>query len=203
MKLNKRYIIYLSIIVVLIGGIITINLLDNPNDEIVSNISFLDEEVTTITSTSNYFYVDVKGEVKKPGVYKVTEGMIVNDVIALAGGLTKNAYTNNINLATKVSEGSVIYIYKKSEIITTKNTTTTSSYKYEITDTTTPVSSGLVNINTASKEQLLTVSGIGESKADAIIEYRKNNPFKTIEDIMNVSGIGESLYAKIKEYITV
>ena len=203
MKLNKRYIIYLSIIVVLIGGIITINLLDNPNDEIVSNISFLDEEVITVTSASNYFYVDVKGEVKKPGVYKVTEGMIVNDVIALAGGLTKNAYTNNINLATKVSEGSVIYIYKKSEIITTKNSTTTSSYKYEITDTTTPVSSGLVNINTASKEQLLTVSGIGESKADAIIEYRKNNPFKTIEDIMNVSGIGESLYAKIKEYITV
>ena len=205
MKLNRRSYIYLGIIVVLVGGIICINYLSsNTYDSINNDIAFVDEEITTTGIDDDYFYVDVKGEVKKPGVYKVHDGMIVNDVITLAGGLTKNAYTNNLNLASKVVEGSVIYVYKKSEVTTTKTTVLTSSYKYTIPVNTEPIiSDGLININTASKEELLTITGIGESKADQIIEYRKNNPFKTIDDIMNVSGIGESLFAKIKEYITV
>ena len=73
----------------------------------------------------------------------------------------------------------------------------------EESSTTTSESSSLVNINTASKEQLMNLNGIGESKAIAIIEYRNINKFNKIEDIMNVSGIGESAFAKIKEYITV
>jgi competence protein ComEA len=171
------------------------------------SISLVDEETTNVLESINTFYVDIKGSVNKPGVYKVDDQMIVNDLIKLAGGLTKNAYTKNINLATKLKEGMVVYVYSKNELTNTTSTTTILNdayYSYETTTTSSEVKvSGKVNINTATKEELMTVSGIGESKAIAIIDYRKNNKFNSIEDIMNVSGIGESLFAKIKEYITV
>nr|MCR4581089.1 SLBB domain-containing protein [Bacilli bacterium] len=193
MNFNKKYFIYLGIIVILITGIIWSSIINNNSNEVINdNIALLDEDIIVNNTNDDYFYVDVKGEVKNPGVYKVIEGMIVNDVINLAGGLTKNAYTKSINLASKVTEGSVIYVYSKKDMTTTSSkTTTTNKYNYVEPNTNEVVNnnSGLVNINTASKEELLTITGIGESKADQIIEYRKSNPFKSIEDIMNVSGI--------------
>ena len=201
--MKKKYFIYIGIVVVLFIGIFGINYLSNDNQEINSNISFVDDSVETTTEDINTFYVDIKGAVKKPGVYKVSEDMIVNDLIKLAGGLTKNAYTKNINLASKLKEGMVVYVYSKNEMTTTK---ILNDVKYEVpssNEETTTVTNGKVNINTASKEELMTLSGVGESKAIAIIDYRSKNRFNTIEDIMNVSGIGESAFAKIKEYITV
>ena len=110
----------------------------------------------------------------------------------------------------------VIYIYSKDELkklttpIITNTTCTTNVIEVNncVTSTTTTskvssTESTLVNINTATKEQLMTLSGIGESKAIAILDYRKNTKFNSIEDIKNVSGIGDSMYAKIKDYITV
>ena len=208
MKNNKRYFVYGGIVVVLIIGLFSINLLYKDDNTINNDIAFVDEVVTT-TNNTNTFYVDIKGAVKKPGVYQVNDSMIVNDLIKLAGGLNKNAYTKNINLATKLKEGMVIYIYNKNEltnstsnIIKSDITCTTQIIEYKDNQTTS-VSDGLININTASKEDLMTLTGIGESKAIAIIEYRNKTPFKTIEDLMNVSGIGESAFAKIKSSITV
>ena len=201
--MKKKYFIYIGIVVVLFISIFGINYLSNDTQEINSNISFVDDSVETTTEDINSFYVDIKGAVKKPGVYKVSEDMIVNDLIKLAGGLTKNAYTKNINLASKLKEGMVVYVYSKNEMTTTK---ILNDVKYEVpssNEETTTVTTGKVNINTASKEELMTLSGVGESKAIAIIDYRSKNRFNTIEDIMNVSGIGESAFAKIKEYITV
>ena len=206
MKFNKKYFIYMGVVAVLLVGVFSINFLSNDTQEINSNISLVDDSVETTTKDINSFYVDIKGAVKKPGVYIVSEDMIVNDLIKLAGGLNKNAYTKNINLTSKLKEGMVVYVYSKNEMTTTK---ILNDVKYEIptnnesTPTTTIVTSGLININTASKEELMTLTGVGESKAIAIIEYRSKNKFNTIEDIMNVSGIGESAFAKIKEYITV
>ena len=165
------------------------------------------------------YYIDIKGFVKKPGVYEVTADNIVNDCIKLAGGLLKNADTTTINLSKKVSSEMVIYIPKKEEVIkTTTNTTVTKDQEIpndaSISDNNKPASKDnsstqtsnktLVNINTATIQELTTLSGIGDAKAQDIIDYRTlNGNFKTIEDIKNVSGIGEALYAKIKDYITV
>ncbi len=179
-----------------------------------------EEEISII----NYFYVDVKGEVKKPGTYKIEEGKRVIDAINLAGGLTKSADTSANNLSMKVKDEMVIIIYSDSEIkdfetVKEKETLVISNCNKEnnnITndscvsdnflnkdDSSSNVSNSLVSINTATKEELMTISGIGESKAIAIIEYReKNGLFNDISDIKNVSGIGDSLYEKIKDYIT-
>ena len=203
MKIDKKYFIYTGVIATLIIAIVSINVLSNDKNDINNNISFVDDTIITTTSEEG-FYVDIKGSVKKPGVYKVNDGMIVNDLIKLAGGLTKNAYTKNVNLASKLKEGMVVYIYSKNELTNTTNKII-NDVKYtteEVKDNTNP-SNGLVNINTATLEELMTLTGIGESKAIAIIEYRNSNPFKTIEDIMNVSGIGEAAFAKIKSNITV
>lgn len=181
------------------------------------------EEIKEEESIINYFYVDVKGEVKKPGTYKIEEGKRVIDVITLAGGLTKSADTSANNLSMKVKDEMVIIIYSDSEIkdfetVKEKETLVISNCNKEnnnivndscISDNLTSEdssksnNSSLVSINTASKEELMTISGIGESKAIAIIEYReKNGLFNDISDIKNVSGIGDSLYEKIKDYIT-
>ena len=169
---------------------------------------------------SDKFKVDIKGYVKKPGVYEVTDDMNVNDLINLAGGLKKNATTKNINLSKKLFDQMVVVISNKTTFNKTNNQIintldNVSSIKNdaviennliegEVKEEENNISSNnLININTASIDELLTLSGIGKSKADAIIEYRKENKFNKIEDIMNVSGIGESMFEKIKDSITV
>jgi competence protein ComEA len=204
-KSKKVFVIGGLILVLLIGSFLIFSHEDK--DEVIAyNI----DSTTNITTSVNKIHVDVKGNVKKPGVYEVDEGSIVLDAINKAGGLKSNSYTKNINLAMKLKDEMVIYVYKSSEVnkTTTKVlndvTCTTNIIKVdEPTTSSNSSTSSLVNINTASIDELLTVTGIGESKAKAIVEYRSSTPFKTIEDIMNVTGIGESLFAKIKDYITV
>ena len=169
--------------------------------------------------------VDIKGAVKKPGVYSVDSNKRVIDVIKLSGGLKSNANTNYINLSAKVKDEMVIWIYTSSEIKKMKLESSSSEYMIKscncpVVDNTACISNSnsnkkgntsnsnnsnnIVNINTASIEELITLDGIGESKAKSIIDYRnKNGNFSKVEDIMNVSGIGESAYNKIKDHITV
>ncbi len=162
--------------------------------------------------------VDIKGQVINPGIYSLKANSRVIDVIAAAGGLTGEADTSVINLSKKIKDEMVIIVYSREEVMdfhktkeiekqvedkciqkdeeSLKNDACISS---EIEKTVI----GKVSINNATKEELMTLTGIGESKAKDIISYReKNGPFKTIEDIKNVSGIGDSLFAKIKENIT-
>lgn len=208
MKAKLKYIVIAIIILV---ALVISYVLSIDNKEVsAENVEINKTEVANVTSK---VYVDIKGSVKKPGVYQVPADSIVWDAINLSGGFTKNAYTKNINLSQKVKDEMVIYVFSKSEI-TKMNTTvktdtacTTTVINYDNCITTeknaTETSTSLVNINTASKEELMTVTGIGASKADSIIAYRIKTPFSKIEDIMNVSGIGESLFDKIKKYITV
>ncbi len=187
--------------------------LPTPNKE----ISIL-EETTKKVSEANYFYIDIKGAVKKPGVYKFQDGSIVLDAIEKAGGLTKNGVTSNINLSQKLVNEMVIYIFNKNELknknvsATTKASTTCKCETIEINNCINDQNKNeslqsdnkKININNAELEELTSLSGIGESKANAIIKYRNDNgPFKSIEDIMNVSGLGEALFDKIKDNITV
>lgn len=210
-----------AIVIVLISIILIslITILNKKEEEVIDTIE-ITTEITTTSETSEFIFVDIKGAIKKPGVYKVTSNSIVNDVIKLAGGLKSNASTTNINLSKKVTNEMVIYIFTKNELKTTKinptneikceteiievnnciKETTTTTNKVEINEQS---NNSLININTASKEELMTLTGVGASKADAIIVYRTKTPFVKIEDLMNVSGIGESAFAKIKDYITV
>ena len=128
--------------------------------------------------------VEVKGEVKHPGIYTLPKDTRVQDLITVAGGLTVDADTTNINMAQKISDGMVLVVPRIG------NNTNNSQNK--------------VNINTASLAELCTLSGIGEATAQKIIDYRTTNgPFSSIEEIKNVSGIGDALYNKIKDHITI
>lgn len=175
------------------------------------------EETKELESiTEDKYYVDIKGYVKKPGVYEVSKTSIVNDCLKLAGGLLKNADTTTINLSKPVSAAMVIYVPKKNEVIkstTDKTTTTTTEIPNNAaipdnsntsSDTSSATTNLKINLNTASKEELTKLSGIGEAKAQDIIDYRNTNgSFKTIEEIKNISGIGDALFAKIKDNITI
>ena len=206
MKAKLKYIIIAIIIIV---ALVVSYVLSLDNKEVsAENVEITKTDVTNVTSK---VYVDIKGSVKKPGVYQVSADSIVWDIVNLSGGFTKNAYTKNINLSQKVKDEMVIYVFSKNEMlkmnenVKTDTTCTTNIINYDncITTEKNETSTVLVNINTASKEELMNVSGIGASKADSIIAYRIKTPFSKIEDIMNVSGIGESLFDKIKKYITV
>ena len=152
--------------------------------------------------------VDIKGMITNPGVYEVEKNSRVNDVIALAGGLLEGADTSKINLAKIVEDEMTIIIYSKEEILEKYKEENCVCKSCEIindacinnTDNTT----NLININTATKEELKQIDGVGDTKAEAIIKYRNDNgPFKDIEEIKKVSGIGETLFEQIKIYITI
>lgn len=155
--------------------------------------------------------VDIKGYVKKPGVYEVSPGTILNDLIKLAGGLKTNGTTDNLNLSKKLNDEDMIVVLSKSTLkkqttvssnSSTQSNTTTNSSNSAISTTTQDVNKK-VSLNNATKEELMTLNGIGEAKAISIIEYRAKTPFQDIKEIMNVSGIGESVYEKIKDNITI
>ena len=165
----------------------------------------LSAESDTVSETSSFVSVYICGEVNEPGVYEVPAGSIVNDVLIQAGGFTSEAATDRINLVYIIESNVSIYIpsvdedYSQGEIIRPDGQTIWGESSSEASS----VSTGLVNINTASREQLMTLPGIGEVTADAIIEYRQANSFERIEDIMNVTGIGEAKFNSIRELICV
>ena len=215
----KKYLILASCLVLFAVAGIGYFMLNN-NDSVITEVL---AETTSTTSVvkeeSTKLYFDIKGSVKKPGVYDFTQGDKIIDAINKAGGLTKNATTNNLNLSKKLTNEMVIYVFSKNELTTTKvlePVSNASECKCETIEINNCVDKNTtnesnkdtvlakININTDNKERLMTISGIGSSKADAIIEYRtKNGNFKTTEDIMNVSGISKTIYDKIKDIITV
>ena len=138
-------------------------------------------------------FVDVKGAVKHPGVFETTKDKRVKDLIEEAGGLLDDADTSTLNLSQKVKDQMVIYVLKHGE------------KPKQISDSGTSSSSGdVININTANLEQLMKISGVGKTKAEAIISYReKNGDFKKKEDITKVRGIGKATFEKIKDKIEV
>jgi len=140
--------------------------------------------------------IDLKGAVKNPGVYQMKVGDRVHDALKKAGGTVKKADQKQINLAAVLQDGMVVYIPFEGE--ETPGSLSEAGSRAEGN------SGDVVNINTASSEELQAIPGIGPSKAEAVIEYREENgPFQIIEDITNVSGIGEKSFERIKSSITV
>ena len=138
-------------------------------------------------------FVDVKGAVKHPGVFETTKDKRVKDLIEEAGGLLDDADTSTLNLSQKVKDQMVIYVLKHGEKPKQISDSSSSSSNTDV-----------ININTANKEQLMKISGVGKTKAEAIISYReKNGDFKKKEDITKVQGIGKATFEKIKDKIEV
>ena len=219
----KKYLILVFCLLLLAASTIAFFKLNNEKTEVednfVANNEIITKEVSEVAKQEEVkLYFDIKGSVKKPGVYEFNQGDRIIDAINKAGGLTKNATTNNLNLSKKLTNEMVIYVFNKNELTTTKafeqvnNVAECKCETIEVnncvdkntTNESTNNETTKININTDSKEKLMTISGIGSSKADAIIEYRtKNGNFKTTEDIINVSGISKTIYDKIKDTITV
>ena len=118
---------------------------------------------------------------------------IIKDAVEMAGGFSENACRDYVNLAKKIESGEHIIIPSLDEVKDLK----------PVQGEDTPNSSSLVNINKASKEELMSLPGIGERKAEAIIKYRNSKSFSNIEDIMNISGIKESAFNNIKDKICI
>lgn len=156
-------------------------------------------EVTDITiSQECMIYVYICGAVVNPGVYQVAEGSRLFEVIEAAGGMLEEADVTSQNLARVIQDGEQIQILTKEEAEIQKAAGTLSQTGSTAKD------NGLVNINTATVQELTTLTGIGESRARAIVEYRETNGlFKSIDGIKKVTGIKDGLFEKIKNQITV
>lgn len=150
---------------------------------------------------SDTVLVHICGEVQTPGVYELTADSRICDVLLLAGGFTAEADTEAVNMAAGIEDGMQIVI--PAETDRTSETTGNSSDRTGETAAG-KTESQLVNINTADKETLMSLPGIGAGKAEAVIAYREaGGVFKDIKDIMLVDGIKEGVYAKIKDKICV
>ena len=147
-------------------------------------------------------YVDVDGAVASPGVYRLQDGARVSQAIDAAGGLTAEADVTGLNRASKVTDGQKIYVPTVGEQQAALAAGGAEGGAAAASGT--GASSGLVNINTASAAELQTLSGIGPSMAQSIIDERtQNGAFASVDDLMRVSGIGEKKLAKIKDCICV
>ncbi|UXY41849.1 helix-hairpin-helix domain-containing protein [Granulicatella adiacens] len=164
----------------------------------LAETTILPQEVEDKTTVSTVIYVDVKGEVHHPGVYQMKAENRVKDLIEAAGGFTPLADDQKLNLAQLLGDQMVIVVPKKGEEVNSELAQAPTSQKKEVGK------EGKVNINTATVEELKTLKGIGEKKAEAIIEYRKKNgSFKNKEELMKVRGIGKKLYESFQERVIV
>ena len=217
----------LCFIIIVLSGVSLYLYNREPNCAIDSLVLTKDIQTDTeekAEDTPEVIHVEIKGAVKNPGVYEAKNDEIINDIIAKAGGLNNDAYTDNINLSKKVSDELVIYVYTKDEIeddfskkATNNSKSSENSYNIETytegkvsiissndTQTNQENSTTLININTADAAKLEELPGIGATKANSIIAYREEvGGFKSIEDLKNVSGIGDATFEKLKDYITV
>lgn len=146
------------------------------------------------SKTKKKIVVQVDGAVNKPGVYNLSGDIRGIDAVNAAGGLRQDADTTALNLASKVQDGAKITVPVKGEQQTAQNTSGTASGQ----------SGTQININTASKEELMQLSGIGEVLAQNIIDYRtKNGSFTSVEQIKEVNRIGDKIFEQIKDQIVV
>lgn len=203
MRINKKD--FLIILLAFLGlssiGLVYKNYIVNKNVNIENegNKKIFSNEKTDKSIKNNpenindEIFVYIDGEIRKPGLYKMKNNDRVKHLIDIAGGFTENADLSKINLAIKLKDEMKVHIYKigeKNDILENKTENSDNN-------------SSLININSATKEELMKITGIGETKAEKIIEYREKNKFNSIEDIIKVKGIGKKTFEKIKKEITV
>lgn len=146
--------------------------------------------------------VEIKGEVKNPDVYAMKTGDRVIDLVKKAGGFTEKAYKLGINLSMKLKDEDCIIVYSKD--IIEKNPSAVLNVGVNVSNGGSTKNSETININTATKEELMTLPGIGEVTAEKIIQYREENgEFKSIDELTQVDRIGEKTLNKFKDKIRI
>lgn len=155
-------------------------------------------------SKSAKIYVDISGAVKQPGVYQLSEGARLFDLLKQAGGLTEDAAIQTVNQAMIIQDQQKIIILTQAQAESLDTENINNGNLEEKSDEKSPKDAEKLNINQADLTQLQQLSGIGEKKAQAIIDYRnENGSFKTIEDLAKVTGIGEKTVEKLRDSITI
>lgn len=209
--IDKIAIITLAVIFILVGYFNKKEESNIENNQFLSGETESNEEnsvsnelkETFIETISEEIYVDISGCVINPGVYQLKNNQRIIDAIDMAGGLCSDADTSNINFAKKLSDEMKIHIRKIGETFNEISSDFNNELDSSSNNPSSDSNSSKININTASKEQLMTLPGIGDKKATEIINYRENKKFTNIEDIKNISGIGDKTFEKIKEFIIV
>ncbi|WP_044566224.1 helix-hairpin-helix domain-containing protein [Anaerococcus provencensis] len=198
--------IIMGLIIVVVALFANNYVKNNEDDLLGSEISLLDTSSDALSPADkddnveiNEMKVYISGEIGKEGVYEFEDGDRLDDLIKKAGGLTENANAKDLNLAMKLEDEMKIYIPSIYEISSVDTADTIPIISSDSKDS----SKDKININKASKEELMTLPNIGDKRADSILEYRESNTFETIEDIKNVNGIGEKFYQSLKDLITV
>lgn len=229
-------------IILIIGGIIILGLavyyfnLNDKLEKVLNHEKPLiediikdkeEDELKEKQEEPSYYYVDIKGAVVNPNVYRLEKDKRVIDAINIAGGLTKEADSSPLNLSKKITDEMLIIVYTKNEIKAFKNKLKTNqndelidyikknnlcpdpktnqacANNQQSDSENTNQTNNKVSINQADFNLLKTLPGIGDVKANAIIAYREaNGPFEAIEDIKKVNGIGDSIFDQIKDYLT-
>lgn len=207
--LNKKQKIIVIILITIIGiGIYCYtNAIENTSEEEIENVLEIAQDNTTKETEEKNIFVHIAGCVQKEGMLELSANCRIADAIEKAGGLTQEADLSDINLAYLLEDGMKIYIPNQNErqennenAENTAKAENTPSMQIQDTNT----KQDVININTATQEELDALPGIGPATATKIIEYRKEKgKFKQKEEIKEVSGIGEAKYEKIKEYISI
>ena len=209
----KRWLMEYKKILSIIGGVLAViviilvgrGMMASPTKEkvMVTNAVNTTRVEETTTMIPQNCYVDIKGEVLRPGVYEFSCESRIQEVIKKAGGFTEEADETKINLAQKITDQMqmiVPNVHSKQEGGVTEGNSEKGN-----TSNTTPSNSkqGTVNINTATLEELQTIKGIGKKKAEAILQYRKEHgAFRTKEDLLQVKGIGKKALEAIESQVT-
>ena len=188
----KKSLLVLLVIALFSAGI-TYYRLNNQDIDIIDN-----EEELTDNTPNSMITVYVSGEVNKPGLIQIDSNARVSDAITACGNFTPLADKNAINLAQKLSDGTHI------QVPTIKNSANTTSSTNNSSNSPNDKSNDLVNINTATKEELDTLPGVGPATAEKILNYRQEHGnFQSIEDLKNVKGIGEAKFNKLQDKISI
>ena len=219
-KIKYPLMLVIMMFVIILLICLKLKLKNQEDNVVIENDQILEIKNNEISEINDLCTVDIKGAILNPGVYLTECNQTINDVINLAGGLLKNSDTSVINLAKKVTDEMVIIIYTKDEVKNSNivdtvvkvvekecicpNIQNDGCINETITSNIGDNNQNLININTATLEELLTLPGIGEAKARAIIKYRLDHGnFNDINELLNVDGIGSKLYDEIKVYITI
>lgn len=201
LKKYKQYVIAaIAVLTVLCGSIlfaiVSANEKQSPEEAFVMT-STTQSESSESETASEQLYVDIKGAVKKPGMYEGTANMRVWDAVMLAGGVSEQADTKQVNFSERIIDQMVIYVPMVGEEISFQSNS--SDNKENQTK-----EANKVNLNQADEVELQTLPSVGQKKAQEIIRYREENGgFKKIDDLKNISGFGEKTFEKLKESITV
>lgn len=170
------------------------------DDNMIDNTQSVLKQDMKEQQEPSLIYVHICGAIKAPGVYEVEEGERLITIVTMAGGFVKEAAIDYVNLASIVKDGEKIYIPTLHEIKERNLLKDGLEESWNIIEEKTEKK---VNLNTALLEELMTLSGIGESKALAIIQYREKHAFQSIEEVMNIEGIKQGVFQKIQDQITI